>query len=154
MGAAVWWTVSGIIAAGIGGYAAGRLSGQPKPASAGWHGLIAWAVATLLVAWLLTSAVGNVLGGAINAVSRAPAAVASVDAGKAVTTGSPGAEQARTAEATDRAADVASTAALVSAIALLLGALAAWYAGRAGAVQPTLTTIGLASERRPGGVRR
>lgn len=30
--AAVWWTVSGIIAAFLGGYTAGRLSGQPKPA--------------------------------------------------------------------------------------------------------------------------
>ena len=154
MGAGIWWTVSGIIAAGIGGVAAGRLAGQPKPASAGWHGLTSWAVATLVVARLLTSAVGNVLGGAMNAVSRAPAAVASVDAGEARTTVSAGAEQRRTAEAVDKTADVASTAALVSAIALLLGALAAWFGGRAGAVQPTLTTGRLSSERTPGGVRR
>jgi hypothetical protein len=154
MGAGLWWTVSGIIAAGIGGFAAGRLAGQPKPASAGWHGLTSWAVATLVVAWLLTSAVGNVLGGAMNAVSRAPAAVVSVDAGEARTTGSLGPEQRRTAEAVDKTADVASTAALVSAIALLLGALAAWFGGRAAAVQPTLTTRGLSSERTPGGVGR
>ena len=33
IGAAVWWTVSGIVAALVGGFAAGRLSGQPKEAS-------------------------------------------------------------------------------------------------------------------------
>ena len=154
IGAGIWWTVSGIIAAGIGGFAAGRLAGQPKPASAGWHGLTSWAVATLVVAWLLSSAVGNVLGGAMNAVSRAPAAVASVDAGEARTPASLGPEQRRTAEAVDKTADVASTAALVSAIALLLGALAAWFGGRAGAVEPTLTTRALSSERTPGAVGR
>jgi hypothetical protein len=59
IGAGIWWALSGIIAAGIGGFAAGRLSGEPKPATAAWHGLISWAVAALVVVWLLTSAIGR-----------------------------------------------------------------------------------------------
>src|SRR4051812_48931865 len=36
--AGIWWAVSGIIAALAGGYAAGRLAGQPKESSGAWHG--------------------------------------------------------------------------------------------------------------------
>lgn len=54
IGAAMWWTVSGVIAAFLGGHAAGRLSGRPKESTAGWHGLISWAVTTLIVVVLLT----------------------------------------------------------------------------------------------------
>ena len=56
IGAGVWWTVSGIIAALVGGYAAGRLSGRPKEATAGWHGLTAWALTTLVIFYLLSLA--------------------------------------------------------------------------------------------------
>ena len=62
MGAGIWWTVSGIIASLVGGYVAGRLSGKPKPSTTSWHGLIAWAVTTLLVFYLLTSAIGGLVG--------------------------------------------------------------------------------------------
>ena len=158
IGAGVWWAVSGIIASLIGGFAAGRLCGQPKPASAAWHGLIMWAVATLAVAWLLSSAVGNLVGGAMNTLSNAAPAVAESiqdrDVGQAAdnATRSARANEQETRETADRAADAAATAALVSAVALLLGGLAAWFGGRAGAVQPTLTTTALASERRTAAV--
>lgn len=155
LGAGIWWTLSGIIAAGIGGFAAGRLAGQPKPASASWHGLMSWAVATLIVAWLLTSTIGGVLGGAMNGLKgHAPSAVSFVARGSAPTTNVSPPDEQQATRAADKAADVASTAALVSGIALILGALAAWFAGRAGAVEPTLTTAGLGSDRTPGGIRR
>jgi hypothetical protein len=153
LGAGIWWTLSGIIAAGLGGFAAGRLAGQPKPASAGWHGLTSWAVATLVVAWLLTSAVGSVLGGAMNNVRHAPSAVTSVVSGSPPSASMSATERRDAVQAADKAADVASTAALVSGIALILGALAAWFGGRAGAVDPTLTSMGLASERTPNRTR-
>src|SRR5262245_45619474 len=35
--AAIWWAVSGIIAALLGGYTAGRLAVQPKQSSGAWH---------------------------------------------------------------------------------------------------------------------
>ena len=57
--ATIWWTLSGILAAWAGGVTAGRLSGLPGTVNAAWHGLIAWAVTTLLVFWLLASAVGG-----------------------------------------------------------------------------------------------
>jgi hypothetical protein len=46
----------------------------------------------------------------------------------------------RAAEAADMAASAASRGALFAAIALLLGAIAGWFGGRAGAVDPTMTS--------------
>jgi hypothetical protein len=64
IGAGIWWIISGIIAALVGGYTAGRLAGQPRKTSGGWHGLTAWALATLVMFALLTTAVGAIVGGA------------------------------------------------------------------------------------------
>ena len=71
IGAGIWWTLTGIIASLVGGYAAGRLSGRPKEATAAWHGLTAWAFTTLVIFYLLSSTVGGVLGGIYNTVSSA-----------------------------------------------------------------------------------
>ena len=71
IGAGIWWTLSGIFASLVGGYAAGRLSGRPKEATAAWHGLTAWAFTTLVIFYLLSSTVGGVLGGVYNTVSGA-----------------------------------------------------------------------------------
>jgi hypothetical protein len=71
IGAAIWWTVSGIVAAFLGGWVAGRTSGKPKESTAGWHGLTSWAVTSLIVIYLLTSAVSSVIGGAMGALSSA-----------------------------------------------------------------------------------
>jgi hypothetical protein len=65
VGAGLWWIISGILAALAGGYAAGRLAGQPKQASGGWHGLTAWALATLIIFALLTTTAGAIAGGAL-----------------------------------------------------------------------------------------
>jgi hypothetical protein len=231
IGAGIWWALSGIIAALIGGYAAGRLSGRPKESTTGWHGLIAWAGTTLVVFYLLSTAIGAVVGGAFSAVSSAmggvgqiastaaqtaapalaggnnpfadieqrirsatggsdPAAArdAAVGAVRALVTGDPSQaeaareqaaatlaqaqnipiEQAReevaqyekqyrqtveqakqkAAAAADAAAKAATRAALFSVLALALGALAGWFGGRAGAVDPTLTTRALLGQRR------
>jgi hypothetical protein len=69
--AAIWWTFSGIIASFVGGVAAGRLSGRPKETTTAWHGLVAWALTTLIVVFLVSSTVGSVIGGAFNAVGGA-----------------------------------------------------------------------------------
>ena len=218
VGAATWWTLSGIIAAFVGGYVAGRLSGRPKESTTGWHGITAWAFTTLLIFYLLTSTVGAVLGGAFNTISNAvggltqtaataaapaiaqadpfaeieqqvraggqdPAALrdAAVSAVRGAVTGDPAeAEEARVraaealaraqnipieearaqvdqyaeqyqqtvdrvqqqaTEAANTAADVVSTAALFGFIALVLGAIAAWFGGRFGTVEPTITAF-------------
>jgi hypothetical protein len=68
IGAGIWWVVSGILAALAGGIVAGRLSGRPKESTAGWHGVTTWALTTLVVFWLLTSAIGGLIGGAFGAL--------------------------------------------------------------------------------------
>ena len=67
--AGVWYVVAGIIAAYAGGYVAGRLSGRPVGSTAALHGLISWGVATLLVFYLLTTAVGGIIGGVFSGIS-------------------------------------------------------------------------------------
>jgi hypothetical protein len=219
--AGIWWALSSIIAAFIGGYVASRLSGRPVESTGGWHGLICWATTTLILFYLLTSAVGSLAGGAFSTVSAAlgglrqtatsaaqtaapglatladpfrsieqtlqsstgnePAELrnAAIAAMRALVTG----DQSRIDEARERAAqalaraqsvdineartrvsgyerqyqesadrlkqqareaaDTAATAvsrgALLGSIALLLGAIAAWFGGRMGAVDPTVT---------------
>lgn len=71
IGAAIWWAVSGIIAAFLGGYVASRLSGTPKDSTGSWHGLTAWAVGTLVLFYLLTTTIGSLVGGAFSGVSSA-----------------------------------------------------------------------------------
>jgi hypothetical protein len=227
IGAGIWWAVSGILAALAGGYAAGRLAGEPKESSAAWHGLTAWALTTLLVFYLLTTTIGSVVGGAFrtfgnlaagaaqtlgttaqtavqaaapslsgvtdpfSAIERSlrdasggndPAALrdAAISALRALVTGGPqqqqdareraaqaiakaqnvSVEEARSqlaryeeqyrdtvARAKQQATAAAETAtktvsrgALFGAIALVLGALAGWFGGRMGAVEPTITS--------------
>lgn len=228
--AAIWWTLSGIIASLVGGYMAGRLCGRPKESTAGWHGLTAWAMTTLVIFYLLTSTAGSLVGGVFNTIGSAigglgraagataqtaaqaaapslsrvadpfgaieqqvkdasggndPAALrdAAVSSMKAALTGDPAqAQQARdraaqalsksanisvdearnrinqyeqqykqaaakakeqAIEAARTTAKVVSRAALFGALGLILGALAAWYGGRAGAVDPTVTATRL-----------
>jgi hypothetical protein len=71
MGAAIWWTVSGIIAAFAGGLTAGRCAGKPKESTAGWHGLTAWALTTLVVFYLVTTTVGGMIGGVFSTIGSA-----------------------------------------------------------------------------------
>jgi hypothetical protein len=85
IGAGVWWALSVIIASLAGGYAAGRLAGRPKETTAGWHGLTAWALTTLIVFWFLMSGVGSIIGGAYRTVVDLTGAVTSV-AGSALPT--------------------------------------------------------------------
>ncbi|WP_237481220.1 PhnA-like protein [Lichenibacterium dinghuense] len=71
IGAGIWWALSGIVAAFVGGYIASRLSGRPKASTGAWHGLTSWALTTLVIFYLLTTAVGGLIGGAFNTVSGA-----------------------------------------------------------------------------------
>jgi hypothetical protein len=78
--AAIWLLVTQWVAAGLGGYIAGRLRTR-------WvgthvhevffrdtaHGLITWAVATVLIAASVTTSVASLLGGGVRSVSDAAA---------------------------------------------------------------------------------
>ena len=66
--AGIWWTLSGIIASFVGGVVAGRLCGTSDNNTAHWHGFVSWCAATLIIFYLLTSAVGGIIGGTFNAL--------------------------------------------------------------------------------------
>lgn len=226
IGAGIWWAVSGIIAAFLGGLAAGRLSGKPDQSTAAWHGLCSWAVTTLALLWLVTTAVSSIVGGSLQmlgniggqaaqgATQAAGANLGRIDPLSMIESrvrGNTGDRQAQISDAVseiralmlaspqqadaqrDRAAQAlarvqnvpvdqartqiaeyekqyrdfvgqaqrtatsaAGTAsrtiswtAIMGAIALALGALAAWFGGRVGAVDPTITPMARLREAVP-----
>jgi len=71
IGAGIWYVLSGIVAAYVGGYVAARMSGRTVPTTGALHGLTTWAFTTLLVLYLLTSTVGGIVGGAFSGVTGA-----------------------------------------------------------------------------------
>lgn len=97
----VWISFTALAASGVGGYLAGRLRTK-------WsgihthevffrdtaHGLLAWAVATLLSAALLSSAIGSI----VSTGAKAGAAVAGGVASAAMTAGAAGAASAATGQ--------------------------------------------------------
>jgi hypothetical protein len=72
---AIWIVGSGIIASLVGGIMAGRLAGTPDGNTARWHGFLSWCVATLCIFYLLTTAVGGLIGGAASALGGTVGAV-------------------------------------------------------------------------------
>lgn len=70
IGAAIWLVVSSLVAMFIGAWVAGRLSGGPRT-DGRLHGLVTWSVATLMTVYLITTAAGNLLGGAARLLGKA-----------------------------------------------------------------------------------
>jgi hypothetical protein len=70
IGAAIWWAASSLIALFIGGWVAGRLAGFPRASEGGLHGVVAWAAMTIFSIYLVTTAVGSIVGGALNVVGQ------------------------------------------------------------------------------------
>lgn len=113
----VWLTVTQLAASGMGGYLAGRLRTK-------WHGVhvhesyfrdtahgfLAWGVATLVTAVLLTSAIGGILG----AGAKAGASVAGLAGGAAAMTA--GSSAAGTADASQGSGSTAGTAYFMDAL--------------------------------------
>ena len=69
--AGIWYVVSGIVAAFVGGYIAARMSGKTVATTGALHGLTTWAFTTLLVLYLLSTAVGGIVGGVFSGVTGA-----------------------------------------------------------------------------------
>ena len=68
IGAGLYWLVTTIVALGAGGYAAARVAGVHERFDALVHGLVVWGVTLILTLYLLTSAVGGIIGGAFRTV--------------------------------------------------------------------------------------
>ncbi len=77
IGAGVWWVVSSCIALFCGGYVAAWLAGIEIRFDGFLHGVIAWGIASLLTIYLLTSAVGGIIGGGFSALGSVTSAAGS-----------------------------------------------------------------------------
>ncbi|UYY78710.1 hypothetical protein [Sphingomonas sp. R1] len=68
IGALAWWTVSSVIALGLGSYGAARVAKLRRRFDGAAHGLAIWALTLLLTFYLLTSAIGGLVGSAFRTV--------------------------------------------------------------------------------------
>ena len=74
IGAGVWWVVSTVLALFAGGYAAAWLAGNEIKFDGMLHGLVAWGITTILTLYLLTSAIGGLIGGGFSAIGSVASA--------------------------------------------------------------------------------
>jgi hypothetical protein len=70
VGAAIWFVISIIISLFVGGWIAGRLAGTPNKKEGALHGFVTWALASLVLFYLLSTAVGGLLGGAASVLGQ------------------------------------------------------------------------------------
>jgi len=61
----IWWIVSSLVAVYLGGWTAGRLAGTISESAAMLHGILAWAIATLITTMFLASKLGTLMSGAL-----------------------------------------------------------------------------------------
>jgi hypothetical protein len=74
LGAGLWWVISSCASLFVGGYVAAWLAGVEARFDGMLHGLVTWGIATLLTFWLLTSAIGSVIGGGFSAIGSVASA--------------------------------------------------------------------------------
>lgn len=75
-GALIWAGISMLISALVGAYVAGRMSGLKRKTDGILHGVVSWAVTTLLFVVLATSAGGSLLSGLFSSVGQGANAMA------------------------------------------------------------------------------
>jgi polyhydroxyalkanoate synthesis regulator phasin len=76
IGAAIWGIISFLIALFAAGWIAGRLAGDPKKLDGLLHGVVAWALTTLVIMWLMTTTVSSIIGGAFSLLGNIASASA------------------------------------------------------------------------------
>lgn len=101
IGAGIWWLVSSLVSMYLGATTASRLAGIPRPTDGLLHGLLTWAVVTLLTFYLLSTAVGRIIGGVTGVAGRALTGV-----GRGVAAVAPEARDAIKGELEERGIDV------------------------------------------------
>lgn len=77
IGAGLWWIITDCIALAAGGYVAAWLAGIEVRFDGVLHGLVTWGIATLVTLWLLTSAIGSIIGGGFTALGNVASATGS-----------------------------------------------------------------------------
>lgn len=159
IGGGIYLLITGLISTYIGARIAAYLSGAVRRSDCALHGLLSWGAATLVMALLVTSAVGGLIGGAMGVVGQAAGGAAqgtaqgaanelsatgeiNVDAsavkreaqeamGASGAQGGQqqGASEQRAREAGETAAEATAGAALWSFLLLALGAAVAAFGG-------------------------
>jgi hypothetical protein len=66
VGAGIWTGVSMLVSAFIGGYITARMSGSSLRSDGLYHGIVVWGVNWLIFAWLTTTAMATMIGGAFS----------------------------------------------------------------------------------------
>jgi hypothetical protein len=90
IGTAIWFIAINLICLFVGSWVAGRLASARRLFDGIIHGVLTWAVSTLLTIYLLTTSIGNLIGGAghlLGGVMRTAGSFVSAaapDIGKAV----------------------------------------------------------------------
>jgi len=129
-GAFLYWAISGIIAAFVGGWIAGTVS---PAGTGGAHGLAAWAVATLIVVGAATLGVGSTASIANNLVGPIASVARLNDLNRdEAKRGTVGQSQATNQGEIEAARRAVAGGMLGSFIALLIGAAAAYFGGIVG----------------------
>lgn len=77
-GAGIWLVISQLVALAVGGFVAGRLAAVPKTTSTAFHGAAVWGLATLLMAYMASSAIGSAVNTASSAIGSVASGVAQV----------------------------------------------------------------------------
>ena len=62
-GSAIWYTVTTLIALFAGGWVAGRMARSSRATDSVIHGIVMWSLVTVFSFYLLTTTVGNIVGG-------------------------------------------------------------------------------------------
>lgn len=70
LGAVIWFALSCIISLFVGGWIAGRLADSPSKRDGALYGFVTWAVASLVLVFMLSTAIGGVLGGAASVLGK------------------------------------------------------------------------------------
>lgn len=70
IGAGLWWLLAFVIAMFAGGWVTGRLCDNADRSEGIIHGLVTWGVIGLMTFFMLTSAVGRIVGGAFGIVGQ------------------------------------------------------------------------------------
>ena len=76
-GAVIWLAITALAGLFAGGWVAGRLSGEANAADGSIHGLLTWGLTTIVAFYMVTTAVGNLIGGAVTMAGRVVASVSS-----------------------------------------------------------------------------
>ncbi len=77
IGSAIWYIVSSLLSLFAGGWVAGRLASAPRLFDGVIHGVLTWSLVTLLTVYLLSTAVGRIIGGASRLIGNLASAAGS-----------------------------------------------------------------------------